>query len=134
MTTDTTPGNQLRLAFLHIFRIEKARAANPGNEIYTNAVRRDLLSSLYPLLALAVLAALLLWLTGRIGAGFEVHWGRFSSAIGAFLAGWATWFALADRYESNDENRADEHARSGIFKLLMWPGILLSVVGAAWWP
>jgi hypothetical protein len=83
---------------------------------------------------IAVLSAVFLWLTGRIGPGLEFHVGRACASAGALLAGWATWFALADGNNSWSRERPDELARVGIFRALMWPGILLSVVGAAWWP
>ncbi|WP_343735277.1 hypothetical protein [Acidovorax sp.] len=135
MTTSSEPRDHIKQAWLHVFRLEKAKkAANSSNEQFTEAVRRDLFRSLCPMMILALLASLVLCFTGRIGADFDLHIGRLSSSVGAFLAGWATWFALADRYESYSGDRPDERARNGIFKVLMWPGVFLSVVGAAWWP
>ena len=121
-------------AFLHLFCLRKAKDLNVGREKCSDLVRKDLIRSLVPLLFIALIAALVLCATGRIGIGFVIHWGRLSASLGAFLAGWATWYALADKTESWGGSTPDELARNGVFKILMWPGILLSVVGAAWWP
>lgn len=121
-------------AFIHIFMNSRARANNAKYEAFSLAVRRDFLRSARPILLIALTSAGVLWLTGRIGPDLELHWGRVCASLGALLAGWATWFALADGNSSYKRQRPDEIARSGVFRALMWPGILLSVVGAAWWP
>ena len=126
--------SELRHAFLHIFANEKAKAANAPFTDFSEAVLRDFLRSARPIVSIAVISAVVLWLTGRIDPSLDFHWGRACASVGALLAGWATWFALADGNNSWSRKRPDELARSGIFRALMWPGILLSVVGAAWWP
>jgi hypothetical protein len=134
MTIPAAPSSQIRQAFLHVFFLQEAKRTNPRFERQSEAVRRDLLASLQPLVLIALISGLLLWAVAKIGPEFSVHWGRLASSCGAFLAGWATWFGLAERNASYGGTRPDELARSCIFKALMWPGIALSVIGAAWWP
>lgn len=126
--------SELRHACVHIFANHKARAANANYAELSQAVLRDFCRSARPIAYIVVISVVMLWLTGRVHPSLDVHWGRACASAGALLAGWATWFALADGKPSWSRTRPDELARSGIFQALMWPGILLSVVGAAWWP
>lgn len=126
--------SELWQAVVHICAINSAKVENAKYAEFSEAVRRDFYRSARPIVFIAVLSAVVLWLTGRIGPGLDFHWGRACASAGALLAGWATWFALADGNNSWGRERPDELARVGIFRVLMWPGVLLSVVGAAWWP
>lgn len=126
--------SELGQAFVHIFAVEAAKAENANFAELSEAVRTDFYRSARPIFLIAALAVLVLWVTGRVDPGLDFHWGRACASVGALLAGWATWFALADGNNSWSRDRPDELARVGIFRALMWPGILLSVVGAAWWP
>ena len=94
---------------------------------------RDLMNSFIWVGAGCLVAILACAANGKIAPDLPFSAPKFFAAIGAWLAAWPTWFALASVTDTWDmDSRIDLILRKDIFKVLFFPGFILALTGAIW--
>jgi len=79
-----------------------------------------------------IAALVIALLAGRLHLG-AIDNGKALVCAGAWLGGLATWFALANAVDTWDrDDRLDTALRAFHFKLLFFPGLVLTLAGSGW--
>jgi hypothetical protein len=104
--------------------------ANASHAI--NKLSKALWSSFFRVLFVALIAIVIAFLFGLLAPNLPIAWSKVVSAIGGFLAGWATLFALGTPIETYSGKTLPELMHPRIFTALFIPGLLLSFLGQIW--
>ncbi len=97
-----------------------------------NKLSKSLWSSFFKILFVALIAIVITFLFGLIAPNLPIAWSKVVSALGGFLAGWATLFALGTPIETYSGKTLPELMHPKIFTALFIPGLLLSFLGQIW--
>lgn len=95
-------------------------------------IRSALASSFATIAGITLVSVLALSIFGGISLNLPVSWAKVLSASGAFLAAWATLFALGGIWRSWDGVALHELVHPNLFKLLFLPGTFLAMLGQLW--
>jgi hypothetical protein len=105
----------------------EAAASRSTDELY-----RAVWSSFIAVLLVALLSIALVSLAGLIATNLPIAIGKVTSAIGGFLAGWATLFALGTPARTWKAKSLPELVHPRIFSLLFLAGLFFAFLGQLW--
>lgn len=104
-----------------------------GARHHGSVFRTDFKRALYWVTLALVLGLFFLLALGRLRLDANIDWPKLFAGVAAALGGLATWFALATPEDTWDrEGRLDTALRGFLFKVLLFPGILLGIVATSW--
>ena len=95
-------------------------------------LRSALRSSFGAAAGTSLVAVAILLLTGNISPHLPIAWAKVLSAVGGFLAAWATLFALGGIWRSWEGIALHELVHPKLFCLLFIPGTFVAMVGQLW--
>lgn len=98
----------------------------------TDELCQALWSSFIAVLVVTLLAIAIAYSAGLLAPSLPIAMGKLTNAIGGFLAGWATLFALGTPTETYDGRTLPELIHPKIFTALFIPGLFFAFIGQLW--
>ncbi len=98
----------------------------------TDKLRQALWSSFIAVLVVTLIAIVITYSAGLLAPSLPIAVGKLTGAIGGFLAGWATLFALGTPTETYDGRTLPELVHPKVFTALFIPGLFFAFIGQLW--